>query len=285
MTTKTQFKADRFLAEVLSLVCLAAGLLGGASVSSADVLEPCQGGCLDAQGYIVSKNVVAEESDCEAKDPDSKQCDGHGQAACEASVSYPVIQLPAGTNIGAIAPTLAAVNADLKSEATSYTCGPENAIVKFKTERIYAHGPLLSVVAFALNYPQGAAGGCHGDYLVETFDLTQSSHRLNFKDVIQMKRYADLKKMLLLQLKADHAQEFDNFDSSDQAKEWDHVLKQASLLLDDAPNGSFFIEKGAVWINLPSFLFSCASGNFNPVRVPDNFLNRYFLKTLAALRP
>lgn len=70
-----------------------------------------------------------------------------------------------------------------------------------------------------------------------------------------------------------HAAAFEDLEPEQRKQAWDRTLREAEDYLNTQSwKGGFFIERGMVHINIGSFLFDCATGNFSPVEVPDSFL-------------
>ena len=94
-----------------------------------------------------------------------------------------------------------------------------------------------------------------------------------------------MKAALLHELQQNHAGAFEDFKPEQRTQAWDRALREADDYLNTQGwKGGFFIERGMVHINIGSFLFDCATGNFIPVEVPDTFLTPEFLSLLKKAR-
>ena len=99
------------------------------------------------------------------------------------------------------------------------------------------------------------------------------------------KDFPVLKAALLRELQGNHAGVFEDFEPEQRKQAWDRTLPEADdYLSTQGWKDGFFIERGMVHVNIGRFLFDCATGNFNPVEVPDRFLTPEFLAVLKKAR-
>ncbi len=237
-----------------------------------------------AYAIPASKTEVDRET-CANTMVDTEICEKGGVVTCDESVRYVQFKYVRHDYDQQLDENLSLVNAWIENMGIARACSVSSIVVRFGPERIYARYPLISVVLFDLDYPRGAGGSCHGQHEALTFDTSKGGTPLSLADVVRAEDFPVLKAALLRELQGNHAGVFEDFEPEQRKQAQDRTPQEADdYLSTQAWKGGFFIERGMVHINIGRFLFDCATGNFNPVEVPDRFLMPEFLAVLKKAR-
>lgn len=188
------------------------------------------------------------------------------QVVCESDVRYPVLT---GTD-----EHIKHVNKAFLNLAEGSRCSSYYTVATLSPEVIEQSGTIISVLFHQMLYPWGGNGSCHGRWVPMVFDL-QSGQQLSLKDVLDETDYPAVRKYVLSELES---------FSIDDRKIDSYMLSDMAIRLDKELTGfGFYIQNGHVYIELNSFLLSCADGNHLPVRLPSRFI-REAPQTLSLLR-
>ena len=261
---------------------------------------PCKTTCIDTQNLEI-RDITLRKSICAYAIPasttevdrdagvdmtvDAGICEKGGVVTRDESVRYVQCKYVRQDFDKQLDENLALVNAWIRSMATVRARSVSSTVVRFGPERIYARYPLISVVLFDLDYPRGAGGSCHGRHEALTFDTSKAGTRLSLADAVRAENFPALTAALLHELQENDAGAFEDFEPEQRKQASDRTLREADDYLDmQGWKGGFFIERSMVHINIGSFLFDCATGNFNAVEVPASFLTPEFLSLLTKAR-
>jgi hypothetical protein len=231
---------------------------------------------------VPTPKTDAEREDCAVEFGESSPvCTKGGTATCDESVIYPQFAYARHFYDNATEANLAHINDRIKSMAAKHGCSVELDSSSFAATHIYARGTLLSLVLSENDYTRGSGGSCHGDFTTLPFDTRHGDAPLIMDDIIDHTDYPAPKAELLREVRASRPDAFGNFDDAAKEKAWGNTLQQAADYLDkNFWNNGFFFANGHAQVNIGDFIFDCASGNFNPVEIPDRFLKPAFRKTL-----
>lgn len=124
----------------------------------------------------------------------------------------------------------------------------------------------VSTAIFELDDCRGCNGSCHGTMRLSSFD-GQTGERLVLADAVDPALLPALKARLIETFVAANASADSNAFMSKQL---------ADDLNRDLAREGVYVEKGAVFIDLNTFVLSCADGSFHPLAIPVEFLKPGF---------
>jgi hypothetical protein len=155
------------------------------------------------------------------------------------------------------------VNALEHGAGQKMKCSVTNSNVSRQVLRFAVSGRYVSTAVHELEYCIGCNGSCHGHAVLATYD-GPTGRSLIVRDVLKPDASNALKAhMIEYALKT--------YGSPEEAA---FVRERLAVELSERqlPMQGFFVENDTVYVDLDSFVFSCASGSFFPVPVPRGLL-------------
>jgi len=179
------------------------------------------------------------------------------------------------------------INAADAAQAKEVHCSHQYALASRSIVKINVSRQLLSKVIRTSVRFQSDGGACHGDYTLETYDL-ESGHHYKLSEIVNKTPKSELDQAVLSGFSRLYQARWDGKSTADPRSEEENKKTYQSAMaatrsylrtMDPGTTG-VMIEKNKVWINIPEFLFGCASGNLYPVSLPNHLLKAEFLKQL-----
>lgn len=192
-------------------------------------------------------------------------CSG-GKCVCNELVQYFDFKGPV--------PGFRQVNEVERSTARRTKCSIENSTVTREASHFAVSKVFVSTAVFELEYCRTCGGSCHGRTTLATHDA-KTGKSLTVGDAItseQLKRW----KARLVQSTRTPAPspEFVN-----------RIAKTVGALSRPGFRlGGIYVENGVAYVNLDTFLLSCADGSFFPLAIPAEFVTPSFATRLRAAR-
>ncbi len=179
------------------------------------------------------------------------------------------------------------INAADAAQAKAVHCSHQYALASRSIVKINVSRQLLSKVIRTSVRFQSDGGACHGDFTLETYDLG-SGHHYKLSEIVNKTPKSELDQAVLSSFSRLYQARWDGKSTADPRSEEENkktyqnamAATRSYLRTMDPGTTGVMIEKNKVWINIPEFLFGCASGNLNPVSLPNHLLKAEFLKQL-----
>ena len=163
-------------------------------------------------------------------------------------------------------PGFRAVNDEEGRAAAATTCTTASNSVLRAALKFSVTARTVSTAIYELDDCRGCNGSCHGAVRLSSFDATTGA-RLVLADAVAPQLLPALKARLIETFVAANA------GADDKA----FMRKQlADDLNRDFARDGVYVEKGVVFVDLNTFVLSCAEGSFHPVAVPVEFLTPGF---------
>ena len=185
------------------------------------------------------------------------------QITCEQDVKAVTVE---GTSAG-----IQKINDREKRVAKSFQCTKNHAYVWRTIEGVSTTAFFVSLATHELVYGQSAGGSCHGRYTLTTFK-TSSGEPIILADIIN-----DNSEHALAEALADDFITRYGKDQEGKSRPPGELQTLKEQVLNFLIQKGFstlgvFAQKGEVWVNIGTFMFSCAEGNLFPVKVPNSFI-------------
>lgn len=168
-------------------------------------------------------------------------------------------------------PGFRAVNEAEARAAAAMTCSTASNGVWRTAAKFSVTAQTVSTAIFELDDCRGCNGSCHGKMQLSSYD-GQTGARLVLADAVNPALLPALKARLIEMFVAANAGPDDKAFMRQQLAD--------DLNRDFAQDG-VYVEKGAVFIDLNTFVLSCADGSFHPLAIPVEFLRPAFRGRLS----
>ncbi|MBP6013755.1 MAG: hypothetical protein KBA31_16125 [Alphaproteobacteria bacterium] len=163
-------------------------------------------------------------------------------------------------------PGFRAVNDEEGRAAAATTCTTASNSVLRAAVKFSVTAQTVSTVIYELDDCRGCNGSCHGAVRLSSFDA-KTGARLVLADAVVPQLLPALKARLIETFVAANA------GADDKA----FMRKQlANDLNRDFAQDGVYVESGAVFVNLNTWVLSCAEGSFHPMAIPVAFLSPGF---------
>jgi hypothetical protein len=166
---------------------------------------------------------------------------------------------------------LRGVNASERAAAGRMRCSVENSDVAREALMFSISPHLVSTAVSELEYCRTCGGGCHGHTVLATYD-GKTGRALRIADVLKPDAVEPLRRHI-----ADYiAKTYVDEPGRDAYRQ---RLAQSLVERPFADDG-VYAENGILYVNLDSFVLSCAEGSFFPVPIPKELIAPSFAALL-----
>jgi hypothetical protein len=197
----------------------------------------------------------------DAKEEFASSCTA-GTCACDENVQYFEFKGPV--------PGFRQVNARERAAADAMKCSIDNSTVMRAAGMFSVEGGLVSTAVYELEYCRTCGGSCHGHTVLATYD-GKTGATLLVRDAIRANAVEALRRHIVDYVLATYVDEAER--AAVRVRLTTAVAERGFL------DEGIYVEGGTAFINLDSFVLSCADSSFFPVPIPaaliaPNFFTR-----------
>lgn len=153
-------------------------------------------------------------------------------------------------------------------QAQAAACAKEFREAKFIPESIVLENNLISILFYRLQYPAGGNGSCHGGWQTVTADV-RGGYVYMLSDLLDDKQLSAFYVYM-----SEKLSQLGEPDSRPSTKSIDLIIEE---LKNNPDKFGFYLQQGKLFLEVNSFLLSCAEGNHFPVEIPLQFIRKSVL--------
>ncbi len=197
----------------------------------------------------VQFDLIPEDLDETGKPENWLHVNDAGKLTCDADISKVVI---AGA-----APSIDRINRTVRDLAEQARCTHDQDIAAFEPRVNYISTDVVSISVAETSYGKGANGSCHTHYEHLNFDLIRGA-QYRLPDILRSDAFPKIRQDILAAFRND----------PDMNQE-----PLASLLDHEFWSMGFFVKDHKLYVDLGSYLKSCADGPFFPVEINSTYID------------
>ena len=228
---------------------LLAVMLGLAGAAQAEQPTAITYSIVQLEKGVVQFDLIPEDLDENGKPEDWLHVNDAGKLTCDADVSTVVI---AGTASG-----IDRINRTVRDLAEQARCTHDQDIAAFEPRVNYISTDVVSISVAETSYGKGANGSCHTHYEYLNFDLIRGA-QCRLPDILRSDAFPKIRQDILAAFRNDPGMNQESL---------------ASLLDHQFWSMGFFVKDHKLYVDLGSYLKSCADGPFFPAEITPAYIN------------